>query len=159
MGNILRKPVIDHSESAFRLSSESDLLKPGPLHNQAHSGPKWLNFSKFTFLSVSEERVLQSKFVKSLPGISMVCQFHEFLNFIFGGFLTFGSTVRPELRLRAHRPLLQIKITLAQHSRTNSVHPKTSQIFSSRVFKKLKEQKNEGNCSHSSWSMRQPNWS
>ena len=132
MDNILRKLVLDHSESAFRLSSESYLLKPGPLHNQAHSGPKCLNFSKFAYLSVSEGWVLQSKFVKWLPVISMICQFHEFhefLNFVFGGFLTFGSTVSPELRLRVHRPLLQIKITLAQHSRTNSVHPKRSLIF------------------------------
>ena len=27
-------------------------------------------------------------------GTSRICQFHEFFNLIFGGFLTFGTTVR-----------------------------------------------------------------
>ena len=61
-----------HCETIVRARSDSVLSlihwKPGPLHNQAHSGPKWLNFSKFTSF-FSKGWVLQSKFIKSLPGI------------------------------------------------------------------------------------------
>ena len=80
----------------------------------AHSGFKWLNpagkkFTQSTFTSISTNilsnlhnfrfRCLSFTFktCQIVAGASMIHQFHEFLNLIFGGFLQFGPAVRQGL--------------------------------------------------------------
>ena len=128
MDNILRKLVLDHSESAFRLSSESYLLKP-----TAQPGPQWSQMTKFQQIYIS----FRFRRMSFTVNICQIVTWHKYdlsisriFEFCFWRvFDIWLHRVAPELRLRVHRPLLQIKITLAQHSRTNSVHPKRSLIF------------------------------
>ena len=123
------------------------------LHNQAHSAPKIYISFRFGSMNFTVKICQIVAWHKYYLSISRILEFYFWRVFdIWLHSVAGAETPRaPPFTLNQNHPCSAQSYQLCPSQNKS--------IFFVASVKKLKKQKNERNRSHSSWSMRQPNWS